>query len=291
MNRPKSQNLQVGMRGSDGDVGDGLLESVQDDPKHFGQPIVTMFSDIYKPPTLRHGCSVIKVLRCIPTDTVYIDKIKSMYNDVLRPLWMSLCHENIVPVIGIYSNNHPLPSIEVPYYENGNIMDYRKRWPAADRYIQITQIAAGISYLHTNDIIHGNICPTNILVTNDGRACVSDTAFNILMRQVTYDNHTPTPVTWRYKSPEELVNAAPMGAGADVYSWACVVYEVFSGERPYHDYYVLRGIYEIIRVGHSTLKRPGEMSPKLWSIMQQCWRPNAEDRPTMSQVEFALHAL
>jgi len=240
------------------------------------------YSDIYK---LSDRDIAVKELRCVPTDHIYIDKVIPMFNDVLVPIWSRLAHEHIVPLLAVHTS--PL-KYAVPYYKKGNIVEHNRRYPDTNKLHQIVQIAEGINYLHEKNFAHGNICPTNILINDDGGVCISDPAFNILMYQLTYDTHAPTPATWRYKSPEELLNATPMGPKADVYSWASVVYEVFSGRRPYHGYHHGRGIVNIIDHGHRTLARPLEITPKLWSIMQKCWVTNPKDRPTMHQVKFEL---
>jgi len=147
------------------------------------------------------------------------------------------------------------------------------------------------------------------LIKDDGGICISDPGFNSLMRQLRYDTHTPIPATWCYKPREELLSDTSMGPNADVYAWASVVYEVsttdqhdhlcfthcmqvFSGKRPYSGYQQTGGTIRIINDGHrTTLNKPREISPKLWSIMQTCWNINPADRPTMPEVESELREL
>jgi serine/threonine protein kinase len=148
------------------------------------------------------------------------------------------------------------------------------------------------------------------MVKDDGGVCIADPAFNILMRQLTYDSYIPTPATWRYKPWEELQNNLT-GPQADVYSLASVIYEVsafsqldviltthtpqmFCGRPPYHDYHgyhYSRGIVKIISHGHRTLDRPLEISPELWIILQKCWRSNPAARLSAPQVEWELRQL
>jgi serine/threonine protein kinase len=146
------------------------------------------------------------------------------------------------------------------------------------------------------------------LIKDDDGVCISDPGFNSLMRQLKYSTHAPIPATWCYKPPEELLSDTPMGPEADVYAWASIVYEVgtadqhdhllfthymqvFSGKRPYSAYHQTGGIIRIINDGHRTLDKPLEIGPKLWRIMQQCWKINPADRPTMPQVESELYEL
>ncbi|KIM79301.1 hypothetical protein PILCRDRAFT_74473 [Piloderma croceum F 1598] len=205
-------------------------------------------------------------------------------------MWSALSHTNIVPLLGIYTNNGPLPIIEVPYYRNGSIREYNVGANSSTKLHQSLQIAAGLSYLHKKGFHHGNICPTNIMVKDDGGICIADPAFNMLMRQLTYDPYVPTPAAWCYKPWEELQNNVT-GPEADVYSWASVVYEVFCGRPPYHGYYHSRGIVKIINRGHRTLDRPLEISPELWGILQKCWKFSPAARLTMPQVELELRQL
>jgi len=231
-----------------------------------------------------------KQLRCVRTDEDYIEKVNSLFRDQL-PLWLSLSHKHFSPLMPVETNDVSLPTFEVPYYGRGNIVDHNKRYSNVNKLDQIAQIAAGISYLHGKGVYHGNLCPTNILIKDDGDLCVSDPALNNLMRRLTYRTHTPVPATWRYKPPEELLDDALIGPKADVYSWASVVYEVISGKRLYHGYHAGRGVTEIINHGHRALDRPLEINPQLWSILQKCWMFNTEDRPTMDQVESELRGL
>ena len=82
-----------------------------------------------------------------------------MYRTVLMPVWSPLSHEHISPLLAIHTDGHSLPALEVPFYKEGNIVDHNKRYPDVDKFEQIKQMAAGISYLHGQNVSHGNICP------------------------------------------------------------------------------------------------------------------------------------
>ena len=99
-----------------------------------------------------------------------------------------------------------------------------------------------------------------------------------------------------------------MDSKADVYAWANVAYEVrtvhhgfdtiistcilkvLPDKQPYHGYHHCRAIVKIINEGHRTLRRPREITPQLWDIMQRCWT-NAVGRPSMDQVVSELRGL
>lgn len=87
-----------------------------------------------------------------------------MYQNKLLPIWSSLSHEHIVPLFAIHVQGDSLPKFEVPYYKLGNIADHNRCHPDVNKIKQITQIAAGISYLHAKGINHGNICSVCIFI-------------------------------------------------------------------------------------------------------------------------------
>jgi len=122
----------------------------------------------------------------------------SVFENQLRPIWPVLFHRYVVPLLDIHTNNGPVP---VPYYRNGRIHDYNVGATSSTKLRLCLAIAAGLSYLHKKNVHHGNICPTNIMINDDGGVCIVDFAFNMLMGPLTYDPYVPTPATWRYKPP------------------------------------------------------------------------------------------
>jgi len=235
---------------------------------------------------------IVKRLRCVLDDTEYIDKVISMDQLMLLPMCSQLLHECISPVIAIVWDQVHLPVIVVPYYANGNIIDYNRRLGDPDKRLQILEIISGLRYLHEEkDICHGNICSTNILIREDGGACISDCRLDFNMRQLAYHDHTPIPASYQYKSPEEVLNPCEISQEGDIYSLASVIYEVFSGKRPFHGLHHTYAILKITRDGHRALDRPSEISPELWSILLKCWALNPEDRPSIREVESEFRGL
>jgi hypothetical protein len=86
-------------------------------------------------------------------------------------MWSLLSHDRVVPLLGVHGNSHSTLELEVPYYKEGNILDHNRRCPNANKLLQITQIAAGISYLHGEGVEHGNICPVRFVVQGMPLVC------------------------------------------------------------------------------------------------------------------------
>ena len=102
--------------------------------------------------------------------------------------------------------------------------------------IRITcEVADALGYAHGHGVIHRDIKPENILLEG-GHAMVAD--FGIA-RAVTTAGGTRltgtglTVGTPPYMSPEQASGDDDLDARADLYSLACVLYEMLSGETPY----------------------------------------------------------
>jgi serine/threonine protein kinase len=220
----------------------------------------------------------------------FIDKVNTLYRDIIIPIWTSLGHVHICPFIAINCAKGTVPSIQVPFYKQGNVLEYNSRYPDVDKMQQITEMADGLNYLHGKGIRHANFCPANVLIDN-GRVRITDPCLNFLLRQIVDDGYISTPASYQYSAPEDLLGTTEVDAKADVYSWACVVYEVFSGQRPYRDQHYGQSIFKITTRGHRSLARPSKINKHLWMLLLKCWAEKSEDRPSMHEVLLELGEL
>ncbi|KAF9789587.1 hypothetical protein BJ322DRAFT_546243 [Thelephora terrestris] len=70
----------------------------------------------------------------------------------------SFSHPNILPVVQVSQDLFPF-CIMSPWMPGGNIMQYTKKNPSANRLMLLAEVCHGLSYLHGLDIPHGCIAP------------------------------------------------------------------------------------------------------------------------------------
>ncbi|MBU6953265.1 bifunctional protein-serine/threonine kinase/phosphatase [Hahella sp. HN01] len=101
----------------------------------------------------------------------------------------------------------------------------------------IEQIANGLSALHSQDTIHQDLKPANIIVSADNRATIIDfgSVYVAGVAEVFRPlEHVAALGTASYSDPLYLLGQNT-GARGDLYALATIAYEMFTGELPYGD--------------------------------------------------------
>jgi serine/threonine-protein kinase len=148
-----------------------------------------------------------------------------------------LTHPNI---LGLYDCGEADGQVyyTMPFVEGESLRDRlsRERQLPIDDALQITrEVADALGHAHALGIVHRDIKPENILFAA-GHAVVSDFGIARAVSAAAGETLTETGLavgTPAYMSPEQGAGSSEVDARSDVYSLACVLYEMLSGETPY----------------------------------------------------------
>ena len=99
----------------------------------------------------------------------------------------------------------------------------------------ISGVGAALAHAHRREIVHADLKPGNIMITSSGEVRVLDFGF---VRNRALDLHSAsalheTPIPSPAYASVERVNGSQPDASDDVYSLACIAYELLSGQHPF----------------------------------------------------------
>jgi len=117
-----------------------------------------------------------------------------------------------------------------------------KNWIANDkfsskisRYNLLKQASSGLAYAHQHGIVHCDIKPQNMLVSDKGSLKISDFGISRALETISRsEKHSEVWGSPFYISPEQGSGSPPSPA-SDVYSLGVILYEVFTGKLPFTD--------------------------------------------------------
>jgi len=93
------------------------------------------------------------------------------------------------------------------------------------------QMASALDYAHAQGIIHRDVKPSNVLVSREGQAVLTDFGLALLIEIGTRGEVFGTPY---YISPEQAISSAGVRPQSDQYSLAIILYQMLTGILPFN---------------------------------------------------------
>lgn len=192
-------------------------------------------------------------------------------------LQAALNHPNIVRMIAAEKENKIF--FMVMEYVKGKtlekILEKEKILDCETAIDFIRQIAQGVDHAHKNKIIHRDLRPSNILVSEDGTAKITDFGTSAWLSNVPYaSTRIGSPP---YMAPEQFMGKASYQS--DIYSLGCIFYEMIIGRPPIFDPDPFK-ILEKAQQGKITPPRlkNGKIPREIDEIIMKCLASRVEER-------------
>ena len=145
----------------------------------------------------------------------------------------NLRHPNVITVHDYGQDERGVPFLVLEYIEGPTLADLMDAGLDDSRIPNLLdQIAAGLDYAHARGVIHRDIKPGNVLMTDDGRAVLADFGLAWLLEGAHLTLTGGVIGTPEYMSPEQAAGE-PIDHRSDVYALGVVLYEMLVGERPF----------------------------------------------------------
>ncbi|KZP08460.1 kinase-like protein [Athelia psychrophila] len=217
-------------------------------------------------------------------------------------VWMRLNHPNIVELLGTTIDESPQKSTGMVsrWMVNGNLATFVTPNLSIAHRQQITcDVAAGLAYLHGQNIMHGDLTAANVLIDDNGKARLVDFGLSSIKAEFEGTSFISAtiggalrfraleispPVDGNYQDFNPELTFA-----CDVYSLGSVILQVLSSLQPYHN--IPSDVMIALALARKT-KPDRPVSPHLtdayWKFIQGCWCDKPENRPSAAKAHEEL---
>ncbi|KAF4569433.1 hypothetical protein EYR36_009224 [Pleurotus pulmonarius] len=224
---------------------------------------------------------------------------KGGFGNIYKGEW----NGQVVAVKEMYSEDARLldrndlkPFIVTRFCANGNVLEYLRRNPAADRVVLLHEVSLGMTYLHSQGIIHADLkgVRTDSSLPSPSVfsiAVIADFGLSRLQDQIASATTRTKKAsgTLRWMAPE-LLDAEPLDKPADVYSFALLAWELYTGLVPFGDLPERALARRVVDKRERPL-RPGAMEDDVWGLVQQWWVHEASMRPVFGSIQTQLRGI
>lgn len=223
-------------------------------------------------------------------------------------VWHKLNHPNVTKFIGAKMGSSGLqiqtesglismPSniccVVVEYLPGGALKNYliknrRKKLAFKVVHQLALDLARGLSYLHSQKIVHRDVKTENMLLDKSRTLKIAD--FGVARVEASNPSDmTGETGTLGYMAPEVL-NGDPYNRKCDVYSFGICLWEIYCCDMPYPDLSFSEVTSAVVRQNLRP-EIPRCCPSSLSNVMKKCWDANPDRRPEMDEVVSLLEAI
>lgn len=192
-------------------------------------------------------------------------------------LQAALNHPNIVRMLGADKEKDVffmvMEYVKGPTLER--ILEKEKVLTLEKSIDYIKQLSYGVDHAHKNKIIHRDLRPSNVIVSEEGTVKITDFGTSAWLNSIQY---APTRIgSPPYMAPEQFMGKASYAS--DLYSIGCIFYEILVGHPPIFDPDPFK-ILEKVQQGKITPPRlkNSHIPKEIDFIIMKALAPGLEDR-------------
>ncbi|KAG8899511.1 hypothetical protein FRB99_006680 [Tulasnella sp. 403] len=161
-------------------------------------------------------------LRCTLSRLVDLPKERAFWREA--EMWSRLDHKNINRFLGTFTDQRGTHMVS-PWMKNGSVRACIITNRLFDHLNVLIGIASALGYLHSRDIVHGDLKLDNVLLSDDGDALLTD--FGLSERPDFYVTSLSNPssagsIPWL---APEVLDGHPRSKASDVYAFGMIIVE------------------------------------------------------------------
>ncbi|KAL6126928.1 hypothetical protein ACLB2K_074973 [Fragaria x ananassa] len=210
-------------------------------------------------------------------------------------VWYNLDHPNITKCIGATTLMVGSSACVVAeYVPGGTLRSHLKKFRETKLKFKVVlqlalDLAKGLSYLHSKNIVHRDLKSENLLLDKNGRVKIADFGLSRLEASI-LSEMTGKTGTAAYMAPEVL-ESKPYNKKCDVYSFGICLWEICSCQMPYSDYSKMSEVTSAVVYNNLRPQIPKSCPSSLAKVIKRCWHADPRKRPDMEEVVTMLEAI
>jgi serine/threonine-protein kinase len=232
--------------------------------------------EVYRATDLTLGQSV--ALKFLPASAAENNFLLERFHGEVR-VARQISHPNVCRVYDI-GETEGMPFISMEYVDGedlASLLPRIGRLPADRAVSTARKICAGLAAAHAKGVIHRDLKPHNIMLDKRGEIVIMDFGLAAIADQLSGPearNGTPA-----YMAPEQL-KGTEVTARSDIYALGLVLYEIFTGRKPYD----AKSIKDLITQQESAqltsmTSIAADIDPAVEHVIRRCLDPDPSKRP------------
>ena len=191
-----------------------------------------------------------------------------------------IAHRNVIRVfdLGVAGGLRFITMELVEGQDLRSVLDERKKLPLEEAVSVLMQLCHGLAAAHSEDVVHRDLKPHNVILSSDGRVRIMD--FGLARSfEDTGTTHTGTILgTPAYMSPEQALGQ-PSDARSDLFSFGVMAFELLTGELPFPNRTLSEALLSRTQGRARSLTAVDPALPVwLTEIVSRCLEPRPVDR-------------
>lgn len=213
-------------------------------------------------------------------------------------------HPAIAKYIKYYEKIQPddNPLLITDFYTKGSLFDFissNKTKSKDFTFFTIEEeftlsffISKGLDYLHSNEIVHGNLTSKNILIDKKSHPHLD--GFIYTRYQDDDNDSEKVDFILNYTAPEILKGISESKrveptTQSDIYSYGMILYEILTGQTPFQEFDSPELLREKVING---LRPPTDtIFEPFIPIIEKCWDPDPNKRPTAEKISTDIYQI
>lgn len=152
--------------------------------------------------------------------------VATWYHENISQVYYADDEEGLYYFVMEYIRGLDLGQLLEKYSTSGELM------PHADVLRIGRAVARALDFAHKRGVIHRDVKPANVMISEDGRVVLTDFGLAMDVAQGTSGEVFGSP---QYVSPEQARNSAKAVPQSDLYSFGVMLYEMLTGTLPFDD--------------------------------------------------------